>query len=185
MAREPTGFQRTFVDSYIYTCDMCGKTPESRSQLKVHLAEDHDDVDASEKDLDGPPYRIRRLQLYQMKLERLEVNLEHLSIVDVIEVPWLEVFPLVENLNEKQQQLCLDIRETDREQGCQSDRKHSQISDSGGLEDTREGEYQQLQAAVAQKRDEYQSNLKINEEKEKELAYWRKKVSETKHFSDS
>ena len=42
-----------------------------------------------------------------------------------------------------------------------------------------------FQAAVAHKSEEYQANLKINEEKEKELVFWRKKVSERKNCPDS
>ena len=60
----------TYVDSYIYTCDFCGKTPESRSQLEVHLDEDHD-LDASEIAVDEPPFRLRKLDLYRIKVSLL------------------------------------------------------------------------------------------------------------------
>jgi len=185
LLRKGSGCLRTtYVDSYIYTCDICGKIPESKTQLEIHLDEDHD-VDASEKDLDEMPYRIRKLQLYQMKLERLGVHLEHLSPVDLIEAPWWQVCSQVENLNENQQKLCMEIRESERSRYGESDRKRSQISDSEGLEDPIELEYHQLLAAVAHKSEEYQANLKINEEKEKELVFWRKKVSERKNCPDS
>lgn len=184
----------TFIDSFIYTCDFCGKIPEYRSQLEVHLDEDHD-IDASEIVVDDPPFRLRKLDLYKIKLEGLGVDLEHLSILDLIERPWWVAESLLENLNEKQQRLCMDIRQRERQTCCEDHRRvdasreleedSRRMSSSRVLEDPLESEYRQLQAAVAQKRKEYESNLKINADKAKELAYWRQKVSEMKNCSDS
>ena len=57
----------TYVDSYIYICDFCGKTPGSRMQLEVHLDEDHD-LDASEIAVDEPPFKFRKHDLYRIKV---------------------------------------------------------------------------------------------------------------------
>ena len=57
----------SFQDCFIYTCDLCGKRQISRSQLEIHLDDDHDQ-DASFIPLDEPPYRLRKLGFYQKKV---------------------------------------------------------------------------------------------------------------------
>ena len=58
----------TFQDCFIYTCDLCGKRPESRSQLEVHLEEDHDQDTSHIHIQDEPPFRIRKLDFFKKKV---------------------------------------------------------------------------------------------------------------------
>ena len=69
----------TFQDCFIYTCDLCGKRPASRSQLEVHLEEDHDQDTTFIQIQDEPPYRIRKLEYYKKKV-RMVINCGYVNV---------------------------------------------------------------------------------------------------------
>ena len=58
----------TFNFGYFYTCAFCSKVLTDRSELEEHLEDDHEDEDVDESFLDGPMFRVRKIQFYLDKV---------------------------------------------------------------------------------------------------------------------
>ena len=61
----------TFNFGYFYTCAFCTKVLTDRSELEEHLEDDHDDEDVDESFIDGPMFRVRKIQFYLDKVSRM------------------------------------------------------------------------------------------------------------------
>ena len=67
MDRNRENYRVEYNDGHIYLCFYCDKILEDKDDLKIHLDDDHEES-VEDTFLDGPQFRIRKLQFYQQQV---------------------------------------------------------------------------------------------------------------------
>ena len=57
-----------FNEGFIYVCQFCGKLLNDVDNLTDHLDDDHEDEYYDDIDLDGPPFKTRKLKYYHKQV---------------------------------------------------------------------------------------------------------------------
>ena len=96
-----------FNEGFIYVCHFCGKLSNDADDLTDHLDDDHEDECYDDIDLEGPLFKTRKLKYYHKQLTANSIDINKVSIVDLIELPIQELTDILQTLTLKQKELCL------------------------------------------------------------------------------
>ena len=66
-----------FDGGFIYTCSFCPKIMRERLELENHLEEDHDFEEVDDNFLDGPMFKVRKIQFYLRQVSSSKYATKH------------------------------------------------------------------------------------------------------------